>query len=114
MAGGWARAIGGARGVVAWTAGLHPAGRLAVEAVAAMQEAGVDIAGEPCRGLDQLPQGITFDATVLLGGIEDTLPVKARHMELWPVAAPLPEAVASARDEIRRRVQRLIDELLSR
>jgi arsenate reductase len=115
MAEGWARVLGERRGVRAWSCGSRPSGRVHPQAVAAMAEAGVDIAGQISKGVETLPPGLTFDAVVTMGCGDACPRVSARRVEDWPIPDPKgggPGEFAAARDELRRRVQRLIDELL--
>jgi arsenate reductase (thioredoxin) len=116
MAEGWARVIGGERGIRAWSCGSSPSGQVSSGAVAAMQEAGVDIAGQISKGASALPGDLEFDAVVTMG-CGDACPRVAAHRVLdWPIPDPKgggSEAFATARDEIRRRVQSLIDDLES-
>ncbi len=115
MAEGWARAIGEQRGVRAWSCGSNPSGRVNPGAVAAMQEAGVDIAGHTSKGVESLPPEICFNAVVTMGCGDACPAVEAGRVEDWPIPDPKaggPETFATARNEIRRRVQRLIDGLL--
>ncbi|MBN1476252.1 arsenate reductase ArsC [Candidatus Sumerlaeota bacterium] len=114
MAEGWARTIGGERGIRAWSCGASPSGQVNPGAVAAMQEAGVDIAGQSSKGVEALPSDVEFDAVVTMGCGDACPRVPCRRVLDWPVPDPKgggPEAFARARDEIRRRVQGLIDDL---
>jgi protein-tyrosine-phosphatase len=116
MAEGWARTIGASRDVRAWSAGSKPSGRVNPDAIAAMQEAGVDISGSTSTGVDALPKGLRFDAVVTMGCGDACPVVPADRVEDWPIPDPKgggPEIFAEVRDDIQRRVRRLIEQLSS-
>lgn len=96
------------------SAGSEPAGQLNPVAVSAMAEIGIDISHErPKPLISQV--GWTADVIVTMG-CGDACPVYPgkRYLD-WdlpdPVGQPL-EVVRAIRDDIRRRVQILIDELV--
>lgn len=112
MAAGFVRALGGER-VEVLSAGSQPKDSINPVAVAAMAEVGVDIAGET-------PKVLTTDAVrtsdiVITMGCGDACPVfPGKRYEDWqlddPAGADL-DAVRRIRDEIRGRVERLLDGL---
>lgn len=120
MAEGWARALGGDR-LEARSAGIEAHGQNP-RAIAVMQEAGVDISGqESTRLTPEMLQGVDRVVTVC-GHADEHCPVlpPGVRKEHWPLEDPArasgSEAAVMAtfracRDEIRRRVQRLIDDL---
>jgi arsenate reductase (thioredoxin) len=113
MAQGWLTHLAGDR-VTVLSAGSEPADRLNPSAVAAMAEEGIDIASAA-------PTLLTVDAVresdvVITMGCGDTCPIfpGKRYVD-WDLPDPAGQDVAAVRpirDEIRRRVEALIGELL--
>jgi protein-tyrosine-phosphatase len=112
MAAGYLRHLGGDR-VEVLSAGSAPADAINPVAVQAMAEEGIDIAGEQ-------PKVLTTDAVktsdvVITMGCGDTCPFyPGKRYEDWVLDDPAGqgiEAVRPIRDEIRRRIQTLLDEL---
>ena len=113
MAAGYLRHLGGDR-VEVRSAGSAPADSINPAAVQAMAEEGIDIASEQ-------PKVLTTDAVqlsdvVITMGCGDTCPFyPGKRYEDWVLDDPAGqgvEAVRPIRDEIRRRVEELLDELL--
>lgn len=113
MAAGYLRHLGGDR-VEVLSAGSAPADSINPVAVAAMAEEGVDIASEQ-------PKILTADAVktsdvVVTMGCGDTCPFyPGKRYEDWILDDPAGqgiEAVRPIRDEIRRRIEALLEELL--
>ncbi|MDR6613305.1 arsenate reductase ArsC [Leifsonia sp. 1010] len=113
MAAGYLRELSGGR-VEVLSAGSEPADRLNPAAVDVMAEEGIDIAGNT-------PQILTTDAVresdvVITMGCGDTCPIfPGKRYEDWDLTDPagLPvEQVRPVRDDIKRRVEALIAELL--
>jgi len=113
MAAGYLRHLGGGQ-IDVLSAGSAPAGSINAVAVAAMAEEGIDIAAEQ-------PKILTTDAVkasdvVITMGCGDTCPFyPGKRYEDWVLDDPAGqgiEAVRPIRDEIRRRIETLIDELL--
>lgn len=112
MAAGWAKHLAGDR-IELFSGGSDPASEVNPAAVAAMAEAGVDIAGE-------LPQPWTEEIVraadvVVTMGCGDACPLfpGVRYLD-WDLADPAglaAEEVRPIRDEIRERVERLLTEL---
>ncbi len=114
MATGWLTRLGGDR-VEVRSAGSEPADQLNPVAVSAMAEVGIDIT-------DQRPKVLTADAVrtsdvVVTMGCGDTCPIfPGKRYEDWDLEDPAGKditAVRRVRDEIRDRVQRLLDEVLA-
>ena len=112
MAAGFLRHLAGDR-IEVRSAGSSPAEQLNPVAVAAMAEEGIDIAAEQ-------PKVLTTDAVrasdvVITMGCGDTCPYyPGRRYEDWVLDDPAGQAldqVRPIRDEIRRRVQQLIERL---
>ncbi len=113
MAAGWLTSLGGDR-VEVRSAGSTPADQINPVAVSAMAEVGIDI-------IYQRPKILTVDAVrssdvVITMGCGDTCPIfPGKRYEDWDLEDPAGKgitAVRRVRDEIRGRVQRLLDELL--
>lgn len=113
MAAGYLRHLGGDR-VEVRSAGSMPAQEINPAAVQAMAEEGIDIASEQ-------PKVLTADAVqlsdvVITMGCGDTCPFyPGKRYEDWVLDDPAGqgvEAVRPIRDEIRRRVENLLADLL--
>ena len=113
MAAGYLRHLGGGR-VEVLSAGSAPADAINPVAVQAMAEEGIDIAGEQ-------PKILTTDAVktsdvVITMGCGDTCPFyPGKRYEDWVLDDPAGQgidAVRPIRDEIRGRVEALLQELL--
>ena len=113
MAAGWLAHVAG-DAVEVRSAGSEPADRINPIAVDAMREVGIDIAGAQ-------PKILTIDAVVqadvvITMGCGDTCPIyPGKRYEDWtltdPAGQPI-EVVRLVRDEIRDRVQALVDDLV--
>jgi len=112
MAEAFARALGGER-VEARSAGSRPSGQINPRAIAFMAERGIDLSGQHSKSLDAIGAE-PFDAVVTMG-CGDACPwIHAGQREDW--ALPDPKLLDDAgfrgvRDEIERRVGRLIADL---
>lgn len=113
MAAGYVRHLGGDR-VEVLSAGSAPADAINPVAVQAMAEEGIDIAGEQ-------PKVLTTDAVrasdvVVTMGCGDTCPFyPGKRYEDWILDDPAGQDIAAVRpirDEIRRRIEALLEELL--
>jgi protein-tyrosine-phosphatase len=112
MAAGWLRHLAGDR-VDVFSGGSEPAAEVNRIAVAAMAEVGIDIGGEqPRRWTDDAVRAADVVVTMGCGDACPFYPGK-RYLD-WdlddPAGRPLDE-VRPIRDEIERRVRRLLDEL---
>ena len=96
------------------SAGSAPAGTVNPAAVEAMAEVGIDIAKETPKLL--LPDTVQASDVVITMGCGDSCPVfPGIRYEDWQLADPAGQgldAVRPIRDEIRRRVEELINSLL--
>lgn len=113
MAAGYLQTLAAGR-VHVLSAGSEPADRINAVAVAAMAEDGIDIAGNA-------PQILTTDAVresdvVITMGCGDTCPIfPGKRYEDWDLDDPAGldlAAVRPIRDDIRRRVEALLTDLL--
>jgi len=113
MAAGFLQELGGGR-IDVLSAGSAPKDQINPVAIEAMAEAGIDIAGNT-------PKVLTVDAVkesdvVITMGCGDVCPIfPGKRYEDWELDDPAGQgidAVRPIRDEIRRRVQLLIADLL--
>lgn len=94
------------------SAGSRPSGRVNPKAIAAMRELGYDLGAHRSKGLDEVDE--PFDYVITMGCGEECPYVAAERREDW--ALPDPKALPAeefnrVRDEIERRVRRLIDDV---
>ncbi|WP_028637680.1 arsenate reductase ArsC [Nocardioides sp. URHA0032] len=112
MAAGYLQHLAGDR-VAVLSAGSRPADRVNPVAVAAMAEEGIDIAGESPKLLSD--SAVREADVVVTMGCGDECPFHpGKRYEDWVLDDPAGqgiEAVRPIRDEIRRRVERLVAEL---
>ncbi|WP_151083857.1 arsenate reductase ArsC [Nocardioides cynanchi] len=113
MAAGYLRHLAGDR-VKVLSAGSEPGERINPMAVQAMAEEGIDIAGAQPRVLD--PDDVRASDVVVTMGCGDACPFfPGTRYEDWqlddPAGRPI-EEVRPIRDEIRRRVEALVTELV--
>jgi arsenate reductase len=113
MAAGYLKALGGDR-VEVRSAGSEPKDQINPVAVEAMAEEGIDITGNA-------PKLLTVDAVkesdvVITMGCGDACPIfPGKRYEDWELDDPAGQdldAVRPIRDEIRRRIEQLLRELL--
>ena len=120
MAEGWARALGG-EGLMVQSAGIEAHGKNP-RAIAVMQEAGIDISSQASTRLTpDMLEAVDWVVTVCGHADEHcpVLPPGVRKIH-WPVEDParaggseqeIMAVFRSCRDDIRQRVQGLIDDL---
>ena len=113
MAAGFLREIAGDR-IEVRSAGSLPAEQINPIAVAAMAELGIDIAAEQPKVLTT--EAVQDSDVVITMGCGDACPFfPGKRYEDWALDDPAGqgiEAVRPIRDEIRRRIQHLVGELL--
>ena len=113
MAAGYLRTLGAGR-VEVLSAGSAPASSINPVAVQAMAEEGIDIAAEQPKILST--DAVRASDVVVTMGCGDTCPFyPGKRYEDWKLDDPAGqgiEAVRPIRDEIRRRVEGLLAELL--
>jgi arsenate reductase (thioredoxin) len=112
MALGFFQRLAGNR-AVAWSGGSVPGDELNRAAVEAMNERGIDITGEfPKPWTDEIIRAADVIVTM---GCGDACPIfPGKRYEDWTLDDPAGqdlEAVRPIRDELERRVRRLLDEL---
>ena len=98
---------------VAWSGGSEPGDEINPAAIQAMAEVGIDITGEfPKPWTDEIVQAADVIVTM---GCGDACPIfPGRRYEDWALPDPAGqslEAVRPIRDEIEKRVRRLLDQL---
>jgi arsenate reductase (thioredoxin) len=111
MAAAFFTALADPQKALAVSAGTEPGQHVHPEVVAAMKEVGVDLSAARPR---LLTQEMAQDATLLVTmGCGDKCPyVPGLRVEDWPLPDPKGqplERVREIRDEVRRRVEKLID-----
>ncbi|MGO4679756.1 arsenate reductase ArsC [Microbacterium sp. 2MCAF23] len=113
MAAGFLREFAGDR-IEVRSAGSLPATQINPVAVAAMAELGIDIAAEQPKVLTT--EAVQDSDVVITMGCGDACPFfPGKRYEDWTLDDPAGqgiEAVRPIRDEIRRRIQQLVGELL--
>ena len=113
MALGWFRQLAGDR-AVAWSGGSEPATALNPVAVAAMDEVGIDIRSEvPARWTDEVVRAA--DVVITMGCGDSCPSFPGTRYEDWELDDPAGlgiDAVRPIRDEVRRRVEALLADLL--
>ena len=111
MAAAFFNALADPRRACAVSAGTEPADRVHPEVVTVMKEAGLDVSGaKPSRLTDELAGASRLLVTM---GCGEACPfVPGLERDDWPIedpkAKPL-ERVRQIRDEVRQRVERLIE-----
>jgi protein-tyrosine-phosphatase len=113
MAAGYLTHLAGDR-IDVLSAGSAPADQINAVAVAAMAEEGIDITGEQPKILTT--EAVRASDVVITMGCGDTCPYyPGKRYEDWVLDDPAGQgidAVRPIRDEIRRRIERLITELV--
>jgi protein-tyrosine-phosphatase len=114
MAAGYARTLGGDR-VRVLSGGSAPGDALNPMAVAAMAEEGIDISEEVPQLL--LTDDVRASDAVITMGCGDACPIfPGKRYEDWELTDPAGrglDEVRPIRDDIKARVQRLLDDLLA-
>ena len=111
IAEGYAKALG-KEVIEAWSAGSRPSGKVNETGIAMMKEDGVDISAQRSKGLTDLP-AVTWDYVVTMGCGDacPSLPAKARLDWALPDPKHLqPDGFRQVRDDIKARIQKLVDE----
>src|SRR5262245_37788758 len=105
-----AEAFARARGADAASAGSKPSGQINPRTIRFMAEKGLNLEGQRSKGLDEIAPG-EWDYVITMG-CGDACPwVPARNREDWDLPDPKnldDEGFRRVRDEIERRVQRLL------
>ena len=109
MAEGFARALGGDK-IEAFSAGSRPSGMVNPEAIAVMNEIGIDVSQQNSKGFKDLPRQ-DFDYVVTMG-CQDVCPFFPAKQELaWDIPDPKgrgPEVFREVRDRIKKQVIELL------
>lgn len=112
MAEGFARKLGESE-IDAYSAGSRPSGKVNPKAIAAMNEAGVDISTHESKGFDSLPAG-QWDAVATMGCGDACPHLPAKIRVDWDLPDPAnmsPSEFNEVRDKIREYVGKLIADL---
>jgi protein-tyrosine-phosphatase len=98
---------------VAKSAGDKPAERVNPLAVQAMKEVGIDISGnKPKKVTAEMAE--EADVVVLMGCPENACPITPKEVVDWQIEDPVGKPIGKVReirDEIRRKVEELLDDL---
>ncbi len=109
MAEGFARKLAGDKFEV-YSAGSHPAGFVAPNAIAVMKEIGIDISGQKSKGFADVPQK-GFDYVISMG-CKDVCPIyPAKEKIEWDIEDPIGQPIEvfrQVRDKIRSRVEEFL------
>jgi arsenate reductase (thioredoxin) len=114
IAEGYARQLAGS-GWVVTSAGSSPSGRIDPRAIMFMREEGIDLSGQHSKGLAEIAS-ISWDAVVTMGCGDACPHVAARRRLDWDLPDPKnlsDDEFRRIRDEIRDRVESLIQDLTS-
>ena len=113
MAAGYLRELGGDR-VEVLSAGSEPADQINAVAVAAMAEEGIDIAGQEPRILTT--DSVRQSDVVITMGCGDACPIfPGKRYEDWELNDPAGQGIESVRvirDDIKSRIEKLLEEIL--
>ncbi|KJL23781.1 MULTISPECIES: arsenate reductase ArsC [Microbacterium] len=113
MAAGWLRELAGDR-VEVRSAGSMPADQINPVAVEAMREVGIDITGEQPKVLTT--EAVQDSDVVVTMGCGDACPFfPSKRYEDWKLDDPAGQGIESVRpirDEIKRRIEALLSELI--
>lgn len=113
MAEGFARAYG-PKDLAVFSAGSHPAGFVAREAIESMKEKGIDLSRHYSKGLEEIPL-MEFDYAVTMGCGDYCPTVKTKHRVDWQISDPIGRGTdyfRKVRDEIEEKVRELIEGLI--
>jgi|ERR1043165_7698889 protein-tyrosine-phosphatase len=105
--------IHGAGKVEAYSSGSRPSGKVNPKAIAAMKELDYDLSKHSSKSLDEIPK-ITYDHVITMGCGDECPFIAAVHRDDWALPDPKSmerEEFNKVRDEIERRVKKLISGL---
>jgi protein-tyrosine-phosphatase len=97
--------------VQVFSAGSHPAGFVAPQAVAVMKEKGIDISGHHSKSVKEIGEK-SFDLLVTMGCGDDCPWVPAKQRVDWVIPDPIGESdefFRGVRDEIEAKVRELLN-----
>ena len=106
--------IHGAGKVEAYSSGSRPSGKINPKAIAAMKELGYDLTSHQSKSLDEIPK-IKYDYAITMNCGDECPFVIAELRDDWKLDDPKnldPSEFNKVRDEIERRVKKLISSLL--
>jgi len=99
--------------VEVYSSGSRPSGIINPKAIAAMKELGYDLTTHQSKALDKIPS-IKYDYAITMGCGDECPFIQAEHRDDWKLDDPKnmePTEFNKVRDEIERRVKKLILEL---
>ena len=103
----------GANLLEAHSSGSRPSGIVNVKAIAAMKDAGYDLATHTSKSLDEIPQ-IEYDYAITMGCGDECPHVRTKNRLDWQIPDPKhmdPAAFNEVRDTIKEKVAQLIQTL---
>ena len=110
MAQAFARIHGG-DAVEAFSAGSRPSGKVNPRAIASMSELNYDLSQHSSKSVNDLPEGVAFDAVVTMGCGDACPAVPAKLREDWQIPDPRemePDECRKVRDLISAKVSDLL------
>src|SRR5688572_23446280 len=87
MAEAFARIHGGDR-IEAWSSGSRPSGIVNPKAIQAMAELDYDLAAHRSKGLNEIPQNVTWDHVITMGCGDNCPFIPARNRDDWALPDP--------------------------
>ena len=115
MAEAIAKSLAGDRADI-WSAGSQPGGRIHPLAIQMLKEIGLGVDGQRSKGLADLPPR-RWDYVVTMGCGDACPSLAAAHWLDWAIQDPValtPEQARRVRDDLRRQVEALLQDALSR
>jgi protein-tyrosine-phosphatase len=100
--------------VEAYSSGSRPSGKINPKGIAAMKELGYDLTTHQSKSLDEIPK-VKYDHAITMGCGDECPFVIAENRDDWKLDDPKnldPNEFNKVRDEIERRVKKLIAELI--
>jgi arsenate reductase (thioredoxin) len=105
--------IHGADFVEAYSSGSRPSGLVNPKAIETMHELGYDLSAHRSKSLDDIP-AVTYDFVATMGCGDECPFILAKVREDWQIPDPKemsPEEFRGVRDEIERRVLKVLSEV---
>ena len=99
--------------IKAYSSGSRPSGKVNPKAIAAMKELGFDLNDHHSKSLDEVPK-IKYDHVITMGCGDECPFISAEYRDDWKLDDPKnlePAEFNKVRDEIERRVKKLIQKL---
>ena len=99
--------------IKAYSSGSRPSGKVNPKAIAAMKELGYDLNDHHSKSLDEVPK-IKYDHVITMGCGDECPFISAEYRDDWKLDDPKnlePAEFNKVRDEIERRVKKLIQKV---